>query len=385
MRSESKRKLTLSELIVLGCVTLWGVVASILTVITGMSLPVTTLGFSAGGLTVVAAVLGFWFRATVWSVLGASAILSVALLIAGVIIARTNGDGIIMANTGMIGLIITGCTIGTVLQMTRAVQPVVDAASPARPKTVAAGGSVEHLLSQIYENTMLSDSAKRVIFREREIEMLHSAIEHDIAKGDYGAALALCDDISNLFGQRETAERFRQSIENARREHYEAEIHQSMQRFESYLGDRDWARSHQEAARIRRLFPDAHVLHEIDHQIEAARKSHKDDLEARFLEAAKHEDVERAMELLKELDRYLSREEADQFKEVAQGVVTKHRDNLGVQFKLAVNDRRWFEAAQIGDTIIREFPNTKMADEVRSLIDVIRTRATQAAVSAHES
>jgi len=47
-----------------------------------------------------------------------------------------------------------------------------------------------------------------------------------------------------------------------------------------------------------------------------------------------------------------------------------------------VNDHRWAEAAQMGDRIISEYPNTKMADEVRSMIEVLRVRATQAAVLA---
>jgi hypothetical protein len=111
------------------------------------------------------------------------------------------------------------------------------------------------------------------------------------------------------------------------------------------------------------------------------RDDHKRELETRFLEAANRDDVEGAMALLKELDRYLGPEEAERLAEVAQGVVAGHRENLGVQFKLAVNDHRWAEAARTGEAIIEEFPNTKMADEVRSMIDVLRTRATQSAVA----
>ena len=87
------------------------------------------------------------------------------------------------------------------------------------------------------------------------------------------------------------------------------------------------------------------------------------------------------MSLLKQLDRYLSREEAGRLAEVAEGVVVKHRDNLGVQFKIAVNDRRWVQATRIGETIIGEFPNTKMAAEVRSMIDILRSRAVQATLA----
>ena len=75
-------------------------------------------------------------------------------------------------------------------------------------------------------------------------------------------------------------------------------------------------------------------------------------------------------------------EEAERLAEVAQGVIVRHRENLGVQCKRAVNDQRWAEAARLGDTIISEFPNTQMAAEVRSMIDVLRTRATQAALAA---
>ena len=85
------------------------------------------------------------------------------------------------------------------------------------------------------------------------------------------------------------------------------------------------------------------------------------------------------MSLLKQLDRYLSREEAGRLAKVAEGVVVKHRENLGAQFKLAVNDRRWGEAARVGETIMAEFPNAKMAEEVRSMIDILQTRAGQPA------
>ena len=70
---------------------------------------------------------------------------------------------------------------------------------------------------------------------------------------------------------------------------------------------------------------------------------------------------------------------------VAEGVVGKRRETLGAQFKLAVNDRRWVEAARVGETIIAEFPNAKMAEEVRSMIDILRSRAGQAAVAAEEA
>ena len=81
--------------------------------------------------------------------------------------------------------------------------------------------------------------------------------------------------------------------------------------------------------------------------------------------------------MLKELDNYLSPDEAEPFREVARGVISKARENLGAQFKIAVQDRQWASAAAIGRRIINEFPNTRMAAEVRGLMDGILSRANQ--------
>ncbi|MHC4947732.1 MAG: hypothetical protein ACYTG1_05660 [Planctomycetota bacterium] len=240
------------------------------------------------------------------------------------------------------------------------------------------------VLRDLAEHSMVSDSAKRVLFRERELDMLRRAIEADIAQGNYDAGLELCDQMSGLFGYRQEAEEFRSRILHSRNEHYEAQIHGALDELDELLGHRDWAHAHQIAARIRRLYPDSHLVRDLDRRIHEARRAAKSQLEAQLLEAAGKDDVERAMALLKELDRYLTRDEAARLAEVASGVVVKHRDNLGVQFRMAVNDHRWAEAARIGETIVLEFPNTKMADEVRSMIDVLRMRATQAAVAAGE-
>jgi hypothetical protein len=82
--------------------------------------------------------------------------------------------------------------------------------------------------------------------------------------------------------------------------------------------------------------------------------------------------------MLRELDNYLTPEEAEPLRELARGVIGKARENLGVRFKLSVQDRRWREAAEVGEQIIRDFPNTRMAAEVREVIDGVRARASNA-------
>ena len=99
----------------------------------------------------------------------------------------------------------------------------------------------------------------------------------------------------------------------------------------------------------------------------------------RFLLAAEEDRIPEAMDMLKELDAYLTEDESGPYREVARGVIGKARDNLGAQFKLALQDRNWSRAADIGQSIIDQFPNSRMADEVRGMIDSIRARAREAA------
>jgi hypothetical protein len=239
--------------------------------------------------------------------------------------------------------------------------------------------AVREALDRIQSHTMLSDNARRVLFREREVQLLRDALEEQIRRGAYNAGITLCDDMAELFGLREEAETYRQRIHEAGQQHYEAQIRAALTQLDSFLADCNWAMAHEEAARIRRLFGGSHLVQDLDERILRARNVHKRDLEHQFLDAAQRSDVEQAMPLLKELDRYLSRDEAARLADVAGEVVDEHRKNLGVQFKLAVSDKRWSEAAQIGNTIMSEFPNTKMAEEVHAMIEVLRTRATAVA------
>ncbi len=230
-------------------------------------------------------------------------------------------------------------------------------------------------IEELRENSMLSDNAKRVLFRDRELEMLRCAIEDDIARGDYNAAITLCDEMSALFGQRQEAETFRSRIAQARAQQYELEVQAALDQFEASLEECNWAAVHQQASRIRRLYPDSHLVSGLDQRIEESRNQHKTDLEARFLEAADKDSPEDAMRLLKQLDRYLSHDEASRLAGVAQEVIHRHRDSLGRRFREAVSGHQWSEATQLGETIVAEFPNTQMANEVRPMIEVLRSRS----------
>ena len=319
--------------------------------------------FVMGALLIAVAIGGGLAQRWLGPLLGALAVTSAGVAITGAV-----SSEVLFAGVGVIGVIVTGAASAIVLR--------IDEQSGMTKSMRALETSVEKLR----ETSMLSESARRVLYRQRELDLLRTAIEDDIARSDHNAALRLCDEMAGQFGYREEAEAFRTRIVQARRASDEAQIRAALVTLDEYLAARDWPQAHAVAARLRRLFPESHVVLELDTRILRARDEHKHELEQAFLEAAGREDVEAAFACLQNLDRYLGPDDSARLAEMATEIVTKHRDNLGVQFKLAVGDRRWVDAARIGDSIVAQFPNTRMAEEVTGMIEVLRTRAESAPV-----
>jgi hypothetical protein len=57
-------------------------------------------------------------------------------------------------------------------------------------------------------------------------------------------------------------------------------------------------------------------------------------------------------------------------------VIREKLNSLRTQFSVAVQDHKWAEAIEVGEEIMRDFPNTKIAEEVRERMDTMRRRAT---------
>ena len=238
-----------------------------------------------------------------------------------------------------------------------------------------AGAGGDDLLHQINQRLQMSELERRMADRARDREMLRRTIIEDIREGDYGAALALVDEMAASFGYVEESEKYRQQIIDARARKQEQDITASITRIEGMMRGFDWDTARREIDRLLRLFPDDRRVAAMPHRMQQARDDHKRELERDFLKAAELGDTDRAMDLLKELDMYLTPQEAEAYLETARGVIGQARENLALRFRLAVSDRDWIEALQAGEQVLREFPNSKMADEVRDMMDVLRERA----------
>lgn len=279
---------------------------------------------------------------------------------------------------GLLGLVIVLCTLPIAVRRDASPGSPTPEAERETQEVRAQLRTMTRAIKDLQESMILSDDARRVINRKRERELLRRAIEEDIQIEDWDAAMVLVRELAERFGYRADAEEFREKIETARFTTMDRRVGEALRGLDALIASAEWEVALAESSRIARLYPDNPRTEGLRHRVGAARDRYKLDLERRFLVAAEAEDTDEAMDLLKRLDQHLTEREGEQFREVARGVIGRAKENLGVQFKLALRDRQWPRACELADRIIADFPNTRMADEVREMIDTIRERAGSA-------
>lgn len=230
-------------------------------------------------------------------------------------------------------------------------------------------------LDSIAENTRISDAAKSLTHRDREMEALRSAIRDDIGQGRWEAGLSLVDEIETRYGFKQEAEALREELDDARSRAIQAKLGKAIENIEVLFEANDWERAKGEIDRLMHALPgDARVASLLD-RMQLLKDRHKEQLRKEWDEAVRRSDTDRAIEVLKELDRYLSSAEAHELQASAADVFKKKLIQLGLQFKFAVEEKRWQDALTAGLELIRSFPNARMATEVRDALETLKERA----------
>ncbi len=121
-----------------------------------------------------------------------------------------------------------------------------------------------------------------------------------------------------------------------------------------------------------KAFPNADAARVLRQKLFVAKGKHKKVLLSAWDESVKEQDTDRGLEILKQLDLYLTPNEALALQEAAKDIFKSKLHNLGVQFSLAVSDRNWDDALKVGQQIIEDFPNSRMSGEIREKLSVLK-------------
>jgi len=236
-------------------------------------------------------------------------------------------------------------------------------------------------IRQVADLLTLSEQAKTLLYHDREVEAIREMIHQMLVRQDYSAAEQLICSVEQRPTYAQEAVKLREEVASTQRASMDERIDLAIQRVEEIIARYDWARAGREAARLRQAFPTNNKVAALPAQIDAARARHKRDLLQTYGEAVRKNDVDASIDLLKELDGYLTPQEAAALQDSARGVFRAKLHNLGVQFAIRVTESQWAEAIAVGEEIIHGYPNSRMAHEVRAKMDQLRANANKPANS----
>jgi hypothetical protein len=237
--------------------------------------------------------------------------------------------------------------------------------------------SMTVILNEIHESGMLSDRAKAVAYREKDRDALRRAIREDMAKRDWEAALVLADDMERVFGYRQEAQKFRDEINKVQEDVIRRHVNEGLALVDRHCRAEAWSDALREAERMQSAFRGDPQVMSLPQDIERRRQQHKNQLYASFQDAMSRKDNDGAIEILKKLDMYLTRTEADQMQDTVRNLFKEKIHDLRTRFALAVQDHKWAESVRVGEEIVRDFPNSGIAREVKDKLETLRQRAAE--------
>ena len=235
--------------------------------------------------------------------------------------------------------------------------------------------SLAPVLTQISEQQLISERAKAIAFRESEREALRRAIAEETSRKDWDAALVLANEMETVFGYKQEADRVREEIAIQRNTDVRRQITDALTLIDKFCRGEQWTLALREADRLIAAFPNDPQVQRIPQNIEDRRQALKQQLLDAWNDAVSRHDVDGGIEILKQLDIYLTPAEAESMQDTARRVFKDKLMLLGQQFAAAVKNHVWAEAVRLGESIIAEFPNSRMAQEVREKIDLLRQRS----------
>ncbi len=231
------------------------------------------------------------------------------------------------------------------------------------------------LLARIAENSALSDAARSLSNREMEIDRLRETIRTVIRTESWDAGIRLVDEMESRFGFTDEAAVLRKEIEDARLKAMRNKFEQASHMIDQLFKACEWEKADKEIERLHHALPDEPRVGKLREALVTRKAKRKQELLTNWKNACGRNDVDDAINILRDLDAYLTREEARQLEETARSVFKAKLLQLGTQFQFAVSEHRWRDALEIGVQIMEEFPNSRMSKEVSEAMDGLRSRA----------
>jgi len=271
----------------------------------------------------------------------------------------------------MLGVLII---LSALLTMLSRVFKIVDTLQDFSAKLKEVTGALEKIhagLAQIDRSTRVSETAKAIAFRDADRQSLREAVFEKLQQQDFNGAQEVIDEIAKRPEYQELAEQLRAQVEKYHTANNQERMNQVIAHIEKLLDDCQWVRASAQIEGLIKAYPDFEQAKSMRQILLDKKQERKKILLAAWDDAVRQQETDRSLEILKELDLYLTPNEGLALQEAARDVFRTKLHNLGVQFSIAITEKQWASALGIGQQIITDFPNSRMSEEIRGKLEVL--------------
>lgn len=233
------------------------------------------------------------------------------------------------------------------------------------------------VLLQINQSTRLSETAKAIASRDADHQSLREAVFDRLQQKDFAAASEIIDEIAHSTGYQELAKQLRVEADKYRDATDTERVNQVIANIEKLFESFQWAKASAQIEKLIAVFPESEKAKAMRQKLLDKKQERKKVLLNAWDDAVKRQATDRSLEILKQLDMYLTPNEGLALQEAARDVFRNKLHNLGVQFSLAVSGKEWDKALMTGEQIMRDFPNSRMSEEIREKWDILKQIAQQ--------
>jgi hypothetical protein len=220
-------------------------------------------------------------------------------------------------------------------------------------------------LAQINQTAHISEVAKTIAFREADKQSLREAVFEKLQQQDFDSAYDMINEIASRQEYEELAQQLQTQADRYRNATDQERMNQTIAHIEQLLDECLWIKASAQIEELIKAHPSSDRARAIRQKLLEKKEMRKRTLLAAWDDAVKRQETDRSLEILKER---LALQEA------ARDAFRTKLHNLGVQFSIAVTEKRWEQAVQAGEQIVRDFPNSKMAEEIQEKISVLREK-----------
>jgi phage terminase small subunit len=231
--------------------------------------------------------------------------------------------------------------------------------------------------AQINKITHLSEAAKAIVFHDSDRQFLIEAVLNKLEHQDIEGAYEIIDGLAHYQGYEELSEHLRTEVNKHRGATDHERIEQATAAIEKLFENCQWVIASTRIEKLISTYPDSEKAKALRQTLIEKKEERKKVLLNAWDDAVRRHATDRSLEILKELDLYLTPAEGLALQEAARDVFKDKLHNLGIQFSLAVSGEQWDKAIQVGQEIMRDFPNSRMSEEIRERMDVLKQKVGQ--------